>query len=242
MNKIMSRVIGHRGVASIAPENTLAGVRQAAELNVRWVEMDVTLLADGAPVMFHDARLNRTTNGKGLINSIGKAQLAKLDAGGWFSSQFAGEPVPYLAETLDCIKRAGMGFNLELKPNRCDEALLVNQVIEALKAAVFPEERLLISSFSHNALLLYRAHADHMLGCLFERVPKDWRKKAESVSAVTIHVDGNKLSEKKAQQIKDAGYELYCYTINDLRKAEELMSWGVDGVFSDCPQLLVSSL
>ena len=88
---ILPRVIGHRGIAARAPENTLAGFRRAAELGVAWVELDVQLTSDGVPVVFHDDGLERTTDGQGLLIETPLAVLRGLDAGAWFGPAFAGE-------------------------------------------------------------------------------------------------------------------------------------------------------
>ena len=108
------------GLASLAPENTLASIKKAAELGVSWIELDVTLLGDGSAVMFHDHRLNRTTNGRGHLKRHSMETVSRLDAGSWFSEEFLGEKVPSLADTLNLVQSLGLGLNLELKPNRCD--------------------------------------------------------------------------------------------------------------------------
>ncbi|MET4695983.1 glycerophosphoryl diester phosphodiesterase [Endozoicomonas lisbonensis] len=236
MNLLMSEMIGHRGVASLAPENTLAGIRTAAELGLEWVELDVTLLGDGAAVMFHDPRLNRTTNGRGHLKKQTLISLKSLDAGSWHSEQWRGEKVPELDEALSLIKALGLGLNLELKPNRCDLHRLVDQVITALEQADFPVEKLLVSSFNHKALVLFRGRCEHQIGCLFETLPRNWCHKAQMVGAVSIHVNAEKLTEAGAKAVKAGGYQLYCYTVNDTQLLSRLKSWQVDGVFSDCPQ------
>ena len=238
MSLLMSELVGHRGVASLAPENTLAGIRKAAELGLEWIELDVTLLGDGSAVMFHDPRLNRTTNGGGHLRRQTLSSVKLLDAGGWHSDQWQGESVPELIEALTLIKELGLGLNLELKPNRCDLHLLVEKVLAALQHLDFPSNKLLVSSFNHKALVLFRGQSVHRIGCLFETLPANWKHKAQQVDAVSIHVNAKKLKETKAQQVKASGYELYCYTVNDTQLLSKLKSWHVDGVFSDCPQEL----
>ena len=85
MSLLMSAMIGHRGVASLAPENTLSGIRKAAEQGLDWIELDVTLLGDNAPVMFHDHKLNRTTSGKGHLQ---KHNLSSVKALGCWQLAF----------------------------------------------------------------------------------------------------------------------------------------------------------
>ena len=76
----MSKLIGHRGLAATAPENTLAGIRQAADQGLEWIEVDATLLGDGTCVLFHDRTLTRTTNRQGRLRSLTLTELSQIDA------------------------------------------------------------------------------------------------------------------------------------------------------------------
>jgi glycerophosphoryl diester phosphodiesterase len=89
-------VIGHRGAAARAPENTLAGLRRAKELGCSWIEFDVRLTADGVPVLCHDAKLDRTTDGSGLVAARSLSAILDCDAGAWFAQGLAGQGVPTL--------------------------------------------------------------------------------------------------------------------------------------------------
>lgn len=229
----MSRVIGHRGLAGSAPENTLSAIRMAAEQGLEWVEVDVTLLGDGTPVLFHDRRLNRTTNKKGRLSSLAYSDLKEIDAGSWLSDQFSGERIPRLQEALVLIKALGLGLNLELKTNGCSESRLVSVVLQVLEDVSFPEDRLLISSFNYRALVNLSSRSDIQIGCLFDRLPVNWCKKALRVGAVSIHLNGKRVSQAQIARVRLAGYELYCYTVNSPADFRRLMHWGGDGIFSD---------
>jgi len=86
-------LVGHHGVPSIAPENTLAGVRAACQLGIPGIEVDVRVTADGIPVLIHDRDIRRTSNGTGYVDQMRFADLQQFDFGSWFSPQFAGEPI-----------------------------------------------------------------------------------------------------------------------------------------------------
>lgn len=233
----MSRIIGHRGLAGEAPENTLAGIRLAAEHGLKWVEVDVTLSGDGTLVLFHDRRLNRTTNTKGRLKSLTCSKLETIDAGGWFSKQFSGEKIPQLGAALKLIKELGLGLNLELKTNGCSEPKLVEKVVKTIAEVEFPKDRLLVSSFNYRALVRFSDCSDIQVGCLFDRLPVNWHKKALRVNAVSIHLNSKRASKKQVSRVKSEGYELYCYTVNSQTFARRLTGYGVDGVFSDFPLL-----
>jgi len=110
------RIVGHRGAAALAPENTLAGFRAAAKADAGMVELDAKLSADGIVICHHDNELGRTSNGSGPVAAQDFAALRALDAGGWFGPEFAGERIPTLAEALALIAELGMGVNVEIKP------------------------------------------------------------------------------------------------------------------------------
>ena len=233
---LMSKVIGHRGVASLAPENTLAGIRKAKELGLEWIELDVTLLGGDQPVMFHDGRVNRTTGHSGHIKTLDLKTVREFDTGSWFSETFAKERIPTLIEALELVKELELGLNLELKVNRCNTRQLAYIAAHDLRHTDFPDDKLLVSSFSQKTLRYFHSCYPVKTGCLFERLPLNWQSKARQVSAQTIHLSVHHLSQRQAEKIKAAGYELYCYTVNKHEIAEKLFGWGVDGVFTDCPQ------
>src|SRR4029077_10733853 len=111
-------VIGHPGAAAHAHENTLAGLRAARALGCGWVEFDVRLTGDGALVLCHDPRLDRTTDGKGWVSARTLTAIRQCDAGSWFAPSFAGERVPTLDEALVLAAELDLGANVEIKADR----------------------------------------------------------------------------------------------------------------------------
>lgn len=125
-------VIGHRGAAARAPENTLAGLRRARSLGCRWVEVDVRLTADDRAILFHDDRLERTTDGRGKVGALSLARIRRHDAGSWFDPSFAEERVPTLEEAVTLLAELRLGVNIELKSPRGREAATGTVVGEVL--------------------------------------------------------------------------------------------------------------
>ena len=101
-------VIGHRGAAASAPENTLAGLRKASELGCRWVEFDVRLTADRHLILLHDDRIERTTDGRGNAAALPLVALRRHDAGTWWSRGFSSERIPTLAEAVMLLGQLGV--------------------------------------------------------------------------------------------------------------------------------------
>lgn len=107
-------VIGHRGSCLDRPENTLASYRRAIEAGATVVEIDVRTTRDGSLVCLHDASLERTTNGKGVVGEKTLAELKQLDAGSWFNPKFKDERVPTVREVLAlCKGRADVMLDLK---------------------------------------------------------------------------------------------------------------------------------
>jgi glycerophosphoryl diester phosphodiesterase len=237
---VLPPVIGHRGAAAYAPENTLAGFRKAKALGCRWVEFDVRLTADNQPVLLHDDRLERTTNGRGGVSGLQLAAVRRYDAGNWFHSSFAGERVPTLEEALMLLAELGLGANVELKAVRGREAV-TGAVVAELLARTWPTNpaHLLISSFQRASLAAARDRAPHVSrGILFRHVPKNWHNVATGLGCVTIHADQQRLRPAVLSEIRRAGYPLLVYTVNDPERAKILFDFGVKSVFSDVPDRL----
>ncbi|MFI4940169.1 MAG: glycerophosphodiester phosphodiesterase [Burkholderiales bacterium] len=239
------KVLAHRGGGTLAPENTLAGIRCGLERGFHAVEFDVMLSGDGVPVLMHDDRLGRTVAGCGAISDFTAEELRRMDAGGWFGAQFTGEPVPTLAEAAAFCKLHRIWMNVEIKPASGFDretghtvAKLVQHLFESeisARAVGGGVEALpLFSSFSAEALQEARRAAPEIpRGYLVERIPPDWQMRLLELDAVALHVDHRYLSQAQALAVKAAGYGLLCYTVNDVQRARELLAWGVDAFCTD---------
>jgi glycerophosphoryl diester phosphodiesterase len=237
-------VIGHRGAADYAPENTLAGLRRARALGARWVEFDVRLIADGELILLHDERLERTTNGSGKACAQTLATIRRYDAGGWFGPDFAGEIIPTLAEAVGVLAELGLGANVELKAARGREAETGAAAADMLRRFWPPHlPAPLISSFLPAALRAARDHAPEIArGWLVRGVPRHWRVRADELGCVSIHVEQRRLRPGIVAEIRESNYSVLAYTVNDPARARELLACGVTSVFSDVPHKILAGL
>lgn len=235
-------VIGHRGAAGCAPENTLAGLRRAQAIGCRWVEFDVRLTGDGELILLHDERLERTTNGRGKARAQPFAAIRHLDAGGWFGPAFVDEPVPTLAQAIKVLAELGIGANVEIKATR-GRAAATGAAVADLVSRQWPA-RLpppLISSFLKDALAAARDRAPEIgRGLLFRVVPRDWHARADRLGCATINLDHRRLRPATVAEIRKSGYAVLAYTVNDAARARELFGWGVASVFSDVPDTILA--
>lgn len=231
----LPRVIGHRGAAATAPENTLAGLRQAQALGATWVEFDVKLTRDGHPILMHDSRLERTTNGRGRVAATSLQEARRLDAGGWLDPAFEGEPVPTFGEALDLCAELGLGIDVEIKPCRGREAETARVVVEMLLAS-WPSTAPapLISSFAPVCLAVARALApDLRRGHLGGSLPWRWRDRLRDHGCATLHLDHRHLRDRHLAEIRAAGAPLVVYTVNDPDQARALITAGATSIITD---------
>lgn len=233
------RTLAHRGGGTLAPENTLAALRCGLAYGYRAVEFDVMLASDGVPVVVHDPELGRTVAGSGHVNDYTAAQLGAMEAGAWFGPQFAGEGVPTFEAVVAYCKAQHIWMNIEIKPAPgCDVATgeaVARATRDYFEKEVVAGELLpLLSSFSIAALEAARQAAPELArGWLVEAIPADWASMAKELDVVAIHCDHQQLTPELAREVKEAGYGLFCYTVNTPERASELLAWGVDGFCTD---------
>jgi glycerophosphoryl diester phosphodiesterase len=233
----VAAVIGHRGAAGHAPENTLVSIVTASSLGATWVEFDVKLTRDGHAILFHDETLERTTNGKGRVADATLAEIKGLDAGSWYQKRFAGEAVPTLDETLAILARHNLGANVELKPcpgREVETGRAVAGILRARWPSRLPAP--VVSSFAVVSLAAFaEAAPEFPRAFLTTRVDGDWRRAAETLGCTAVHTNERFLSRELAQRVLGTGYGLRCYTVNERARAEALFALGVESVFTDYP-------
>lgn len=237
---LVPKVIGHRGAKAYAPENTLASIHTAADLGVEWVEIDVKLSKDGEAVIFHDEELGRCTGHQGLVKDFTLKELRELDAGSWFGDSFIGEKIPTLEEALNAILERGLGVNLEIKPCPGREVETAEVMLD-VATRIWPEDMPppLVSSFLHVSLeTAFDMMPEWPRGFLMDDHLPNWRELVAYLEASTINIDGNKSTREQVDEYIELQKPVLAYTINDPQKARELVRWGVDGFFSDNPDVI----
>jgi glycerophosphoryl diester phosphodiesterase len=228
------RVLGHRCGGTLAPENTLAGLRIASALGFAGVEFDAKLTRDGVAILMHDDTLNRTTNGRGPVARADWAALHGLDAGSWRAARFTGEAIPTLASALRVCADLGLWPNVEIKPcpGRARETgtLVAREVLREWRGSARP----LLSSFSATALAAARDEAPELpRGLLVEEVPNDWRRQMARLGCFSLHCHHRAASAALLKWATADGYPVLCYTINRAASAHRLRSLGVSAVVTD---------
>jgi glycerophosphoryl diester phosphodiesterase len=233
-------IIGHRGAAGHAPENTLASFAKALALGADAVECDVQLSADGVPVVIHDPTLDRTTNGSGPVAARSAAELRALDAGAWFGPAFAGERIPTLAEVLDWA-RGRTRVVLELKQGPVYDARLPERVVEVIRDAR-AEGDVLAISFDHEAVRQVVAMAPAVLaGVLYAARPLDPVSLAWGAGATVLLPHWHFATADDVATAHEAGLGIAPWTVDDATVAERLFALGVDALSSNYPERLLAA-
>ncbi|EGF33483.1 Glycerophosphoryl diester phosphodiesterase [Oxalobacteraceae bacterium IMCC9480] len=229
------RIIAHRGGGTLAPENTLAAMRCGLAHGFRAVEFDVMLAQDGVPILMHDEQFGRTVAGSGAVATTSSSVLSTMDAGSWFGAAFAGELVPTYQQVIRFCHQHSIWMNVEIKPTRGAEQA-TGAAVAAMTQALLAvgQATPLLSSFSFEALQAARAVAPALpRGWLVEHIPADWEAGLRGLDATALHVDQKGLTAGQAAAVKAGGWGLFCYTVNSVERARELLSWGVDGFCTD---------
>jgi len=224
-------IIAHRGASGYEPENTLRSFRRALEMGAGWVELDVHTAAGGELIVFHDDRLDRRTDGTGLVADRSLAYIRSLDAG-------EGEKIPLLGEVMDLISGRA-GINIELKGERT--ALPVAALLsERIRDGGWNPEWILVSSFNHSELTEFKARRPEIpLGALFGNAPACLDSVKYQMGCYSVHVARNSVTNVTVEEAHRLGMKVFVYTVNRRRDMERMKDLEVDGVFTDYPDRFI---
>lgn len=227
-------IIAHRGASAVAPESTQAAVAAAVRAGAGMIELDVQLTRDGRLVVFHDHRLDRTTDGRGPVRARRYAELARLDAGGWFHRRFAGQRILLVSQALRLIPRT-VRVNLELKRTR-NRGAVVTRLRRAIRRAG-ATRRVLLSSF--DPALVPPSSATRIPRALICR----WRPDASLRRAIALrcaawHPHVSVVTARRVARAHAAGLRVHAWTVDRRNRARALLRLGVDGLFTNHPERL----
>lgn len=239
-------VIAHRGSSGIAPENTLAAVRDAIEQGASHLEVDVQRTVDGHLVLLHDDGPARTTDVAAVfpdrrhdpVDTFTLAELRRLDAGSWFGPEFAGEPIPTLDE-LVALAGSRIGVLLEVKdPVR--HPGIEHRLAEVLRGT---DGQVVVQSFDHDAMQRFAALAPRVpVGLLTEVRLSSAELSAAARYARQVNPDLAVVDRDHVEEIHGLGMACNVYTVNAGRDMRALLAIGVDGIITDYPAVLLDLL
>ena len=248
--------IGHRGASAYAPEHTFAAYDLALEQGADYIEIDLQMTADGVLVAMHDKTLNRTADApegvpegycRGLVSKKTLEQIKMCDAGSWFSPEYAGEQIPTLEEIF---QRYGTSVNYYIETKNPDAAPGMEVELVGLlgEYGLLPDPnepanwQVLIQSFSAESLMTI-----HELEPSLPLIQLYWAGSSKAIqgdldaaSAYAVGIGPYKKDVDAA--LVEAAHErclaVHPYTVNTEEEMEELIALGVDGMFTNNPDLL----
>jgi len=223
--------IAHRGAMGHAPENTLASVKKAIELGASCIEIDAYYV-DKHLVIFHDDRLERTSNGTGYLSDHSFSDLRKLDVGG-------GEQIPTLEEVCRLVD-SQVCLNIELKGENTAQpvATLLLKLIED----GWDKESFLISSFRHRELLeMRKLIPDIKIGVLLHGILVDDAKFAEDLGAFSVHPSLECIDKRFVDDAHARCLRVYAYGADHLDDIKKMHKLGADGVFTGFPERVLEN-
>ncbi len=222
--------IAHRGASGHEPENTLLAFTKAIEFGVDIIELDVHQCASGELIVIHDATVDRTTNGTGHVQELSYEELRLLDAGN-------GQPIPTLNEALDLINRQAI-INIELKGENTEQpvATLIDEYVQTKN---WKYDNFIISSFNHHRLMaIKKILSDIQIGVLISHLPIDYAAIGQQLNAYSLHVWYESIDQVFIDDAHKRGIKLFAFTLDDPNQIEQLKTLGVDGIFSNYPEII----
>ena len=236
------RLIGHRGVKNLSPENTLNSICLANKLGLKWVEIDIKISKDLIPILLHDDSLERTTSGKGLPINFEYHNLKKLDAGLFFYNHPTQIYIPTLKEVINLCEQLDMCLNIELKPNFGFVKKNVEAITELLKISNFTKQHF-FSSFDLDSIILMKDTLPNAYcGLLIDEFNKEMSLKnlidvCLKYNLFSCGFNKNIINSDIIHEMNKNNILITIYSEKNLRfsEANELWSMGIKSIFTDDP-------
>lgn len=234
LKKLLTQIFAHRGASKLAPENTMPAFQLAYESGADGIETDVQLTKDLVPVLIHDEHLKRTTNGSGYIKDYTFSELTQLDAGSWFSDEFAGVSIISLEKFLRWSKSKSFRLNIELKNNKINYQHLEKIVYEMITDYKL-QDRTILSTFNMNSVKRMKRFTDIEVALLTSRRNNNLVSLAKDLGANALHIKYRLLKSKLVKQAKQENLAVRVYTVNKQSKIRKCFFHQCDGAITDIP-------
>ena len=238
----LPKLIGHRGVKNLSPENTIDSIELAKKIGLNWVEFDVKISKDLIPIVFHDDTLERTTNGIGLLIDYYYEDLKKLDAGSFFYKKKTKINIPSFEDILFLAKNKNINLNIELKPNKGFEKENVESVAKTIKNFKFSNQ-FYFSSFDWNSLIMMKEiFPNENYGLLIHDFTKDININyilaiANKYNFFCCGFNKDIVNSEIINEVLNSDLTITVYSEKNLKvnEANELWSMGIKSIFTDDP-------
>lgn len=247
-------VIGHRGSSAMAPENTLASVRLALRQGADYIENDIMRTKDGALVVTHDLSLARTTDVEQVfpertgyqVADYTLAEIKQLDAGSWFSPEFAGQRILTLREWVEAVGSSA-GMLLEAKDPWAFPGIEIDIDKELRSIPTFVQAlrkgKVILQAGDEAWLRAYNQLApDVPVALLYYTRPTDEQLVSASTWLDAVNPALGNIDRAIVERTHELGLKTYVWTVNHGSDMSRGIDWGVDGIITDYPSVLVEVL
>lgn len=241
--------IAHRGFSDIYPQNTIIAFQKAIELKVDAIELDVSLSRDGHMIVFHDSEVSRLTDGEGFIKDLTLSEIKQLDAGVRYGDQYRGTKIPTLSEAVEVICKSDVRLCIELKARHDD-----------LKEGI--ERKVLQILRNHDCLhnTMFTSYNGQVVKSLSEMCPgllvgydpspeqtKNYPPDAilaicNEYKANAVLFDHRFVTSQLVRAVHCADLQIFVWTVNKPRNMLEMIDLSVDGIMTNCPDILTKFL
>jgi glycerophosphoryl diester phosphodiesterase len=222
--------IGHRGARGHAPENTLIGFQKAIDMHVDSIELDVHLSLDKELMVIHDDTIDRTTNGKGFVNTLSLPELKRVCIDHLHA-------IPTLTEVLNLIDQR-FDINIELKSYETADKV-VDLIEKYVSEKKWNYNQFLVSSFDWSALQrVALLNSKIPIGVLTETNLDLAFAFAKVIKAKSIHPYFHLLTEENTAKMQEIGFQVFPWTVNEIEDIKRIKTYNVDGIISDFPDRL----
>tara|TARA_Y100000389_G_scaffold29433_1_gene25054 strand:- start:1205 stop:1918 length:714 start_codon:yes stop_codon:yes gene_type:complete len=228
------KIIGHRGLVSFSPENSLISLEYFKPLKLNWIEVDVIMTKDGKPIIFHDKKLDRVSNFQGEVNKLTYNQLKSVDIGYKYALTFTGERIPLLSEFIEKCKKLSINIFLELKNYYNNELHFVNNVLEIIKDC--DNIKIIPCSYSRKIIkYINELYPNIQKSFIVDEIPNDWYDFVKTNNCYSINVAYDRFNSNNLDNIKECVSKIptYCFTINNYEDYIDLQKIGVEGIITD---------
>ncbi len=234
-------VLGHRGAMGLAPENTIAGIKEGIKHNVNMVEIDVQLSKDKKLIVIHDHTVNRTTTGTGYVCELTSAQIKKLDAGIKFDKKFKGEKVPLLEEVIQfLLNHPNVKLNIEIKNGPVFYPSIEEEIVKIIDEYKFYNQ-VIISSFDHLTLKKIKdINPEIYTGLLYSSRIYNLEKYVEELQLSAIHPLWFYLTPEIVDSMHKMNIAVNTWLINDMELYNRFSKMDIDSFGTNFPNLFNS--
>ncbi|MCB9206397.1 MAG: glycerophosphodiester phosphodiesterase [Ignavibacteriales bacterium] len=236
------QIIAHRGGAKLAPENTLAAFKNAIDIGVDMIEIDVILSKDNKVIVIHDDSIDRTTNGSGKVKEMTLSKIKSFDAGSWFDEKYKDEKIPTLDEVIKLLN-GQVKLLIEIKGGNEEYAGLEEKVVEVINNYE-AHNWVIVQSFNEETVIRIKDANEKIT--TFYLLGKNGVEYLEKLKNNEINVkkyDGlapnyQLVTKENIALIKKLDFKCFVWTVNDVELMNGMIHLKVDGIITDSPDIL----